>query len=96
MFHKSQRLLLQATNYLIVISIFIQMVFVTETYAKWGIYKLEDGISYQNEGRYPEAITEYYQVIEEVPQNIYAFKFFKHRHRARFLILNIAFSWVDK
>lgn len=73
MFHKSQRMLLQATNYLIVISIFIQMVFVTETYAKWGIYKLEDGISYQNEGRYPEAITEYYKVLEMGPQNLYAY-----------------------
>jgi len=73
MFHKSQRIFLQATNYLIVISIFIQMVFVTDIYAKWGIYKLGDGISYQNEGRYPEAITEYYQVLEAGPQNLYAY-----------------------
>lgn len=63
----------QSINYLIAVSMFMLMVFVTDVYAKWGTAQMESGIDFQNEGRYPEAINEYYRVIEKEPQNLYAY-----------------------
>ncbi len=63
----------QSIKYLIAVSILMLMVFVTNVYAKWSIAQMESGIDFQIEGRYPEAINEYYRVIEKEPQNLYAY-----------------------